>query len=92
MKFVSMLNSIMSVPFGDFGCVRTPLSAAWGARHFSARRHSNRRALPCDRLPVTLAACGQVRGNFGAGAVGGFFIHASTVLFFAHLSHTTVHN
>ncbi len=67
-----MVNVFMSTSFGGFWCVRSPLSAVGGARPFPTRRH-NWRAVLCDFLFVTFAMRGQVRGNLGAGAAGGFY-------------------
>jgi hypothetical protein len=72
----------MSVPFGDFGCVRTPLSAVWGARPFVTTHPSSRARLgglvPPLANDARPAMCSGLRG---CGVGGAFFIHVGSVFF-----------
>jgi hypothetical protein len=68
-------SSFMGVPFGGLCCVRSALSAAWGAHPFPTHRHQVRLARSRDcTLPITFTARGQVCGGLVVGAVGGFSI------------------
>lgn len=74
MRF-AISSFVMGVPFGGLCCVRSALSAVWGARPFSTCRHQVRLARSRDcTLPVTFAARGPVCGGLVIGAVGGFSI------------------
>lgn len=64
----------MSVPFGDFGCVRTPLSFVWGARPFvTTHRQPGAARLSGAVLPRAVDAVLTSRSGFAARAVGGAF-------------------
>lgn len=76
-----MVNVFMSAPFRDFGRVRPPLSAVWGARPFATHRRVNR-ARPSDFFSLSLqtAVRGQVHGFGRVGAVGAFYwVHGRSV-------------
>jgi len=69
----------MSAPFGDFGCVRTPLSAVWGARHFvTTHRQPGPARLSGAVLPRAVDAGLTTRSGFAGQAVGGVFIQGGT--------------
>lgn len=79
----AFMFGFMGIPFADFGCVRTPLSAVGGARPLPTHRAQARCAVGGDFLPFTLVMRGQVHGNLGAGAVGGFYaLHGRSVFNF----------
>jgi hypothetical protein len=70
-----MSGNFMSVPFGDFGCVRTPLSAVWGARPFATtHRQPGFARLTGAFLPRALDAGLTIRSGFEFRAGGGAFI------------------
>jgi hypothetical protein len=77
----------MSAPFSDFGCVRPPLSAVWGARPFATTHHQPVHArlvgvLLLHAVDVALTS----RSGFAGRAVSGAFyvggLHAANHRFF----------
>lgn len=75
----SAFNS-MGAPFGDFGRVRPPLSAVWGARPFATTHQSSRARLGGSVLPLA----NDVRpatysGLPGCGVGGAFYRHGRSV-------------
>lgn len=88
---IKSISLFMSDPFFGFWCVRSPLSVVGGARPLSTHRAQAWCAVRGDFLPVTFATHGQVRGNLGAGAVGGFYaLHGRSVFGFALLANHQV--
>jgi hypothetical protein len=67
----------MSAPLGDFGCVRTPLSAVWGTRPFATtHRQPDPARLTGAFLPRAPDAAPTSRSGFAGRAVGGVFLGA----------------
>jgi len=65
----------MSAPFSDFGRVRPPLSAAWGARLFvTTHRQPGFARLVGVFLPHAVDAALTSRSGFAGRALGGVFL------------------
>lgn len=88
---VTMKFCILSAPFGDFGCVRAPLSAARGAPLFATRRSGPARLSGLVLPPFPDACLTATRSGLPGCAVGGFFLHVCSVFFLSKKGITNVY-